>query len=195
MKNGTGYSKEDDLRSVIREAEGLRPLTKTRLSTDLNTSKFTKRNISNRSRLISSSESISSSELSSYQQLNEKNRTKTRSRRSSNRFMRRRKISSSSRETSSSSRSSIKTTQSKITRREVLINNTSDEPGMSHFYEIDPNEFEACVNLDDRLDISNLIEGHGEDVFITDVTSGNMTVTIKECLSAEGFFKKRETLT
>ena len=30
-----------------------------------------------------------------------------------------------------------------------------------------------------------------DDIFITDITSGFVTVTIKECASAEGFFKTR----
>lgn len=32
---------------------------------------------------------------------------------------------------------------------------------------------------------------NGEDVFVTDVTSGVVTVTIKECTSPEGFFKSK----
>jgi hypothetical protein len=32
----------------------------------------------------------------------------------------------------------------------------------------------------------------GDDIVVTDVTSGIVTVTIKECTSSEGFFKKRE---
>lgn len=186
-KNGIGYSKEDDLRSVIREAEGLRPLIKTRLSTD----QKTKRSITNRSELISSSESVSSSELS------DSNHNKSRGRRSSNRFMRRRKISSSSRETSSSSRSSVKSikiSHSDNDKRKARTKKTS-EFNRTKIYDLDPDEFDACVTLNEKLDISDLIEGKGEDVFVTDVTSGQVTVTIKECLSAEGFFKKRDTLT
>ena len=32
-----------------------------------------------------------------------------------------------------------------------------------------------------------------EDVVITDITSGVVTVTIKECISPDGFFKRRDT--
>ncbi len=31
-----------------------------------------------------------------------------------------------------------------------------------------------------------------DDIFITDITSGFVTVTIKECTSTEGFFKTRQ---
>lgn len=38
----------------------------------------------------------------------------------------------------------------------------------------------------------SIVTSVGEDVFVTDITSGLVTVTIKESNTPEGFFKRRD---
>lgn len=55
-------------------------------------------------------------------------------------------------------------------------------------------------DLDGDVFLKNLLFGENEcrkspqDVVVTDVTSGVITVTIKECSKCEGFFKKRDSV-
>lgn len=58
----------------------------------------------------------------------------------------------------------------------------------------DENENDNSVadsSFDDSSTMLTMIS-NSDDVFVTDVTSGVVTVTIKECISMDGFFKKRD---
>ena len=52
----------------------------------------------------------------------------------------------------------------------------------------------SSSTLSEEETCTTFLSNMGEDVFITDVTSGIVTVTIKECVSPEGFFKKRQQM-
>jgi hypothetical protein len=49
----------------------------------------------------------------------------------------------------------------------------------------------STASVSEEGTCTTFLTSMGEDVFITDITSGVVTVTIKECVSPEGFFKKR----
>ncbi len=53
-------------------------------------------------------------------------------------------------------------------------------------------ELSANESDDFSYDDYNLVNSANEDVFITDITSGFVTVTIKESFSPAGFFKNRD---
>lgn len=102
------FNEENELRSVIRVAEGLRPLSKSSSQPVTLNNKIKKRNDNLRkicNRMCDSSESASSSESSlSNDRSNKKMKSsRLQNLKSANRFMRRRKLSSSSLDSSSSS--------------------------------------------------------------------------------------------
>ena len=53
------------------------------------------------------------------------------------------------------------------------------------------NDDDSATSISEEGTCTTFLTSMGEDVFITDITSGVVTVTIKECVSPEGFFKKR----
>lgn len=55
-------------------------------------------------------------------------------------------------------------------------------------------EIDGDVYFKNLLDAMSECQKSSQDVFVTDVTSGVVTVTIKECCKTEGFFKKRDSL-
>ncbi len=188
---------ENELRSVIRVAEGLRPLSNSPRQSITQRNKLKRRN-DNLRKIYSqfTSESASSSESSTG---NDKSSRKVKqahllSLKSANRFMRRRKLSSSSVDSSSSSsRIPMKrrTNPSRIKNEGPEHNQNSGEE-----YE-HANGSQKVFGFNDEL-IESLSkcyiprESVGDNVCVTDVTSGVVTVTIKECLRPEGFFKNRK---
>lgn len=51
--------------------------------------------------------------------------------------------------------------------------------------------FFQCKDRNENVECNKNMKIFTDDIFITDITSGFVTVTIKECTSAEGFFKNR----
>lgn len=214
--------KEVELRSVIRIAEGLRPLSVSKsYQSPLN--KFSELN--NKHKRLSTT-LLSDTTSSSESTLNEKIKpTKQNVRakainmsntKSTNRFMRRRKLSSSSNDSSvsSSSKKSFKGSVNRnkknatskiedseeeekelkkksVTNKSQSKQNTTilkgNEKTKVNGFDIES----ASESAESTFDDFNFVNSANEDVFITDITSGFVTVTIKESVSPEGFFKTR----
>lgn len=51
---------------------------------------------------------------------------------------------------------------------------------------------EANSSFEDNSTVITMLTNY-DDVFVTEITSGVVTVTIKECISKDDFFKKRES--
>ncbi len=58
---------------------------------------------------------------------------------------------------------------------------------------VDDAESSANQSASSLFDDDNFLNSANEDIFITDITSGFVTVTIKESFSPAGFFKTRST--
>lgn len=206
--------KEEDLRSVIRIAEGLRPLSKSSyqaVSSKTKSADIYKKTIN--------SDSTSSSEPGSSIQRKTRTSRVNNSGSSANRFMRRRKLSSSSVDSSLSSSSSVVSIKRNGNKKDKTLDcsedsNPKQKPMKSspfstkidfkknhvplkHAYRKAKSQQEdsssatnesANSSFDD-YSLSNCI---GDDIFVTDITSGVVTVTIKESISPDGFFKSRE---
>lgn len=179
---------DSEIRLAKREAEGLRPI------------KTDSKSIINSMKRVSSPNSLSSE--SSIYSLNKPNR--------------RRKVSSSASSNSSSKKRALR-------KNRVRISSGSDHSShqqvqdASTDFDSDCDEKKIIKSLK-RNKISDLTDEEEEkkisknrkdsdtdsfntfftthtteDVVITDITSGVVTVTIKECISPDGFFKQRDT--
>lgn len=211
--NQKNISKEDELRSVIRVAEGLRPLKQSKqLLVSKNSSKF--------SRVVCPNDSVSSDTSDINASSNSTQLINLKRLKSNNRFMRRRKLSSSIESSSSSSSipnkrrltinkksdNKIKDTESESDENDnnyvsarKLKSDTSKESSNSNENSISDEKYaqnyKGETSSDESL-IGNLfiLDSAGDDVCVTDVTSGILTVTIKESVSPDGFFKNRHNI-
>ena len=226
------------MRSVIRVAEGLRPLVKPSGSPAATSSSQQATNVTDtvksakiekKQNLFSSRYSTTSTGSTSQSSRSNKSFKMRRRPRSvhlsstvSSRAMRRRKISSSSSSFNSSTcssviplkrrflsanknRQSIKIDCSDEDEEECETDNKKNDKTLPESkcaltpkqtdYRTKESPIEDNLtheeDLNSSLDDYSLV-GYGEDVFVTDITSGVITVTIKECTSPDGFFKSRE---
>ena len=225
------------MRSVIRVAEGLRPLVKPSGSPAATSSSQQAANLTDTAKsnktekkqnLFSSRYSTTSTGSSSQSSRSNKSLKMRRRPRSvhlsstvSSRAMRRRKISSSSSSFNSSTCSSViplkrrflsanKNWQSikldctdedeceadnKINDEAIAESKCALTPKQTDYRTkecpVDRDNLTHEEDLNSSFDDYSLV-GYGEDVFVTDITSGVITVTIKECTSPAGFFKSRD---
>ncbi len=82
---------------------------------------------------------------------------------------------------------------------ELLNGNTEIEPAKGSFNEYRSKDAvkeedydEANSSFEDASTMITMLSNY-DDVFVTEITSGVVTVTIKECISKDDFFKKRES--
>ena len=208
LKRSEGNAKcndpESELRTVKRIAEGLRPIKSASASQNKSKSENQKKSKNLKLKITSSASIKSSSSASTTSSMSKSLQSRLRRRRK-----RVQKISMTSSDESTTIDSSSINLKRKhdTTRNKSSSENDEDEDDSVSEDETENNLDKYIINEDfyrvtgakeeedkNRTFLSFAANSTCifDEVFITEVTSGPLTVTIKESYSPEGFFKKRE---